>query len=411
MITRALIVALSGAFLALAVAQESLTVVTSAGGAGRAFTAAAELFTQETGIQVNVIPTPYAEVREQQLLELVTGTGNLDLISLDGQLWLSDFVDFLEPIDVSDEELDRFVPAMVDLFRFGPEGTLYALPARVGGWVLMYRTDLFEEAGLEPPETWDDFLHAAQTLTGDGVYGFVPALQQGNFLVVQWIPFLRGFGADVLTEDHSAAAFNTEQGREATQFFVDLYLEHGVVPPGAIAYEHDGVIVAMQQGLGAMAITYSPNFLAMINPESSVVADRLAVSGRIPYDPDAGLSAGISEISGWGFGIARDSQNKELAQQFVDFVTSHEIQLRIALENANAPTLRSVYNDPEYIEVYPSAAEVVQALEGARTRPGVENWTLIEDILARELSMILAGSKSVEQALNDAEAAVNAALR
>lgn len=391
--------------------KESLTLIVSAGGSGQTFQAAAQHFTEATGIEVNVVQYPYAEVREKQLLELTSGTGNLDIVSVDGRIWLAELHPYLEPLRLEESDLGDFVPSMLDLFRYGQERTLYALPVRVGGWVLMYRKDLFDAAGLTAPKTWDDFLAAARRLTKGGVYGFAPALQQGNYLVAQWVPFLRSFGGELLTPDETKAAFNSPAGRKATQFFVDLYRKHKVVPPGAISYEHDGVIAAMQQGLAAMALTYSPNFLAMNDPEKSKVAGRLAVAPAIPYDPAAGLSTGITEISGWGFGIAKVSRHKEAAQKFIRFVTSREEQLRLALENTNAPTIKSVYTSSEYLTIFPAASGVAEALSSARSRPGVAVWTNVEDVLAAELSAALNGVKTVERALQDAETQVNRLLQ
>jgi multiple sugar transport system substrate-binding protein len=38
--------------------------------------------------------------------------------------------------------------------------------------VLYYRTDLFEEAGVEPPATMEDFFALAPKLTKEGQYGY-----------------------------------------------------------------------------------------------------------------------------------------------------------------------------------------------------------------------------------------------
>lgn len=388
------------------VSDQSLSMIVSSGGSGDTFGSAAEMFTEETGIQVNVVDYPYAETRENQLLELSNNTGNIDIVMIDGEIWLAELEEYLEPLDYADDEIDHLISSMVDIFR-SDQDELYALPVRIGGWVLMYREDLFEEEGLEVPETWDEFLHIAQTLTKDGMYGFAPAMGQTNYLTAQWLPFLRSFGAEILTEDQTSAAFNNEQGIKATQFFVELYTEHQVVPSGAITYEHDHVVTSIQQGESAMALTFSPNYLPMNDSESSLVADNMAVSPIIPYDPDSGLDTGITEVSGWGFGIAEMSENKEAAQKFIEFVTSDEIQLRMAMENNNAPTASAVYEHEEYLEQYPAAPEIAQALESARSRPGVENWTQIEDILAAELSAAINNIKTVEEALDEAEEAVN----
>lgn len=389
----------------------TLTVLASAGGSGKTFEAAAKHFTEATGVNVKVVQYPYAEVREKQLLELINNTGGLDLVSIDGQIWLAELHRFLDPISLTPAEANRFLPAMLDQFRFGPDKALYALPTRIGGWVLIYRKDLLQAAGASPPRTWDEFLSLATKLTKDGVYGFAPAFKQGNYLVAQWVPFLLSHNAKLLTDDNAKAAFNTPQGREATQFMVDLFRKHKVVPPGAASYEHADVIAAVQQGLAAMALTYSPYFLDMNDPKKSKVAGRLAVSPFIPYDRDSGLTRGVTLLSGWGFGIPKASKNKEAALRFLKFMTSDAEQLRLALENTNAPTTKAVYTDRAYLAKYTAAPDLLTALESAQDRPGVAKWTTVEDALAKELSAAINGSKTVQQALADAENQVNAILR
>lgn len=97
--------------------------------------------------------------------------------------------------------------------------------------------------------------------------------------------------------------------------------------------------------------------------------------------------------------------------QFLKFFTSQDTQLKLAVENSNAPTLKGVYTNATYLKSYPAAAEVAQALRSAEDRPGVAKWTNIEDELSKQLSAAINGSKTVAQALTDAEAAVNAILR
>ena len=387
--------------------KETISVIVSAGGSGRTFQAAANHFSEATGIDVKMVQYSYAEVREKQLLEMLSNTGSLDVISVDGQIWVAELNNYLMPLKLKEADLERFVPSMVDFFRYGKQKELYALPVRIGGWVLMYRKDLFQKANLQPPKTWDEFLDTAKKLTKDGVYGFAPALQQGNFLVAQWTPFLYSFNGHILNKAMTKVAFNDKAGQKATQFLVDLYRKHGVVPPGAISYEHDGVIAAMQQGLAAMAITYSPNFLAMNDPGKSKVAGKLAISGTIPYDSSTHLKKGITELSGWGFGVAKMSRHKEAALKFIQFITSPEEQLRLAVENTNAPTVKSVYSNPKFLNVFPAGPELLQALSNAQNRPGVPMWTNIEDELAAELSAAVNGVKTVKEALADAEKNVN----
>jgi len=388
-------------------ASGAIRVVVPEGGLSRAFTVAAREFEQTSDYAVEVLTYPYAEARQQQLLELASGTGALDAVLIDGEVWLAELHQHLDPIDerIDEDELSKFVPSMPPMFQH--DGATYALPFRVGGWVLIYRADLFEAAGIDQtPKTWDEFRAAAEALTSGDVYGFMAPLAQTNFLVTQWIPFLWSFGGEILSPDWQSAAFNDTAGNDATAFLVSLY-EDGLVPPGAIEADHDRVITAMQQGQAAMAITYSPYFLEMNDPEKSEYAGEFAVAGTLPYQPGTGLQAGRSLLAGWGVGIAQDSTKKDGAWALAEYLTRDDVQALLALEHGNSPTVAAIYQDERYLELYSSAREVLTALETASTRPGVVEWSRIEETLALHLSEILTGRLSVPEGLAQAEAEVN----
>ncbi|MBZ0309811.1 MAG: extracellular solute-binding protein, partial [Anaerolineae bacterium] len=65
---------------------------------------------------------------------------------------------------------------MVDPYRWGENGNLYAGPVNWDTIAIFYNKDMFDAAGLEYPTaewTWDDFAAAAEALTNadEDVYG------------------------------------------------------------------------------------------------------------------------------------------------------------------------------------------------------------------------------------------------
>lgn len=385
----------------------TLRIFGSTGASGRAWSAVVEKFQEDTGINVELVQYPYEELHEKLLFELSTGSPSLDVVIVDDLIWLADLYKFMEPlepyIEKSGYDLSQNVESMVNLFKWTDHGEehLYALPARVGGRALIYRKDLIPE----PPRTFEELLEIAIDITENNpnMYGFVASLSQHNDLVADYLPFLRGFGADVFSEDLSRPIFNSPEGIEATRFFADLYLKYEVIPKGAVTYNHDGTILAMQQGLAAMTITYSPYIHEMNDPEKSPFAGNFAMAPFIPYAKNSGLENGISTLSGWGFGISRFSRNKELAWEFVQYVAKEETQLYLAIVHGNAPTAKSVFTNKEYLAIDPYGEVLLQVYANGAPRPAGNKWVQVEDILAAELSAIFAGDKTVEQALNDAE--------
>ena len=175
--------------------------------------------------------------------------------------------------DVVDElgGKDAFLPnALMEI-----NGETTCIPYASGGPVLWYRTDLFEAAGLQPPDTWDEWLAAAKQLTGNGVYGV--ALPGGEaqygttFLqILMWQAGTETFNADL-----SMKLAGNERAAEAVQFFADM-LEYA--PPGATSYNFGEVIDAFTSGRVATA----PYWGRVLGRVYSDAPDLVGKVGAIP---------------------------------------------------------------------------------------------------------------------------------
>lgn len=392
----------------------NLRMLSPGGSTGRVLERVFAEFEAETGVTIESAELGTTEAIEQQVLGLSSESDQFDIVIVESG-YTNAMVGGMEPLDdrieADDVAVDEYIPAMLELFQ--EDGSTYALPFRVGGRVFMYNKAFLADAGYDsPPETSEEFLEIAQAVTESGdANGYSATLQQGNFLVTQWTPWLRSFGGDILSEDLQCAAFNDENGRDATQFLVDLYREHQVIPQQAISWENDALITDMQGGGSAMAIGFSGWFGEIINPEVSQVADDMAVAPNLPHGPNS--ETGVTDLGGWGLGInaASDDAKREAAWQFAKFATTPENQLLWAIEDGNAPTVASVFENEEYRELVPDADNMLNTYAtGVRQRPPVSNYTEIEQVLARVLSQALVGDITVEDALNTAEEEVNGLL-
>lgn len=128
---------------------------------------------------------------------------------------------------------DDFSSKALDAFRFDG-GDLTCLPQNLSSLVVYYNADLFDAAGVPLPEegwTWDNFLTAAQALTGDGNYGL--GVEPS---IIRIAPFAWSNGGDIVDDpdDPQTLTLTSDPAtREAVDWFLDLQLIHGVVPPDA----------------------------------------------------------------------------------------------------------------------------------------------------------------------------------
>src|SRR5690606_14888689 len=88
---------------------------------------------------------------------------------------------------------------------------------------LWYRKSVFEEAGIEPPTTWDEWLAAAEALTTDGQYGIgIPANK--NLYTDQTVyDFMINGGADEIYNSDGTLRFNNPEAVGAFQMYSDLF--------------------------------------------------------------------------------------------------------------------------------------------------------------------------------------------
>src|SRR5919109_1921159 len=75
----------------------------------------------------------------------------------------------IQPIDFARDTITQnFSQSVVDLGTF--DGKLYSFLFKgANKSTVWYNVPVFEDAGVEPPETWDDFLSAAETIKASGV--------------------------------------------------------------------------------------------------------------------------------------------------------------------------------------------------------------------------------------------------
>ncbi|NCT91429.1 extracellular solute-binding protein [Cellulomonas sp. APG4] len=68
------------------------------------------------------------------------------------------------------EAADQFVDWTWSQATLGEEGSVYAIPQDSGPMAMFYREDLFTEAGIEIPTTWEEFATAAEQVREQGGY-------------------------------------------------------------------------------------------------------------------------------------------------------------------------------------------------------------------------------------------------
>lgn len=403
----AALMATTCAVSASAVSAETLTIA----GRDGAFAAALEV-----AVDAFIEANPDVEVERLELtggglLETVTiamreGSSAYDVIMLDDP-WAPQFMSngWLANLDELGGGVDEdFVEPARDVSRYPfAEGPYYAVPFVGNVELFAYNASIFEANGLSAPESWTDVVAAARTVHETGAAsGVVFRGQKANPIVTGFLPILWSHGARIIDAEGNA----TLNGPEAVAA-LELYLELAqYAPEGVVNYNSTEVRDAIMTGATAMAIEVWPSWVpSMDDPERSQVVGQMEIMAA------PGQVEGPAPMLGsWLVAIPAASENKELAREFIDFLTSQEMQTRLALEVGTPPTRASVYADPDVIGAYRWYPAQVEALRQAQPRPRTESWSQIETIMGDFLQLALLGEMSAEDAIAEAHQRIERAV-
>jgi sorbitol/mannitol transport system substrate-binding protein len=245
--------------------------------------------------------------------------------------------------------------------------TLYALPFYGESSMTYYRKDLFAEQGLTMPDNpdWTDIKHFAAKLTDTqkGIYGLCLRGQPGwGDNVALLTTMANAYGAQWFDENWQPM-LNSPEWREALGDYLQMVKQDG--PPDTVKNSFGQILRLTAQGKCAMWIDSTVAAGLLVNPQISLVADKL---GFAPAP--AGITRnGSNWLWSWALAVPANTPNRDAAIAFISWATSRQYIQQVADTvswGAVPPGSRnSTYQQPSYQRLAPYAAQVRAAIESA----------------------------------------------
>ena len=137
-------------------------------------------------------------------------------------------------VDLGDYDLGTLMDE-IDTSSFAPfyyKNSLYAVPESQIFDVIFYRTDIFEELNIQPPDTWEDFYNVLRIIQKNNLQVGIPEVQEDNAGVSAGIStfdkLLFQRGGTYYDETMSKTMFETEDAFNAFEEWVKLYSVYGL---------------------------------------------------------------------------------------------------------------------------------------------------------------------------------------
>lgn len=266
-------------------------------------------FEAETGVSLDVVQKPPADVRPDFVRDVPTGEGP-DLV-VGAHDWIGELVSngIIAPVELGDKVGD-FSEATINAFTW--DGQLYGVPYSIENIGLVRNNALASET----PATLDELI-AAKPAEAD----FALLVQVGEGDPYHMYPIQTSFGAPVFKTDDTGA-YTTElgMGGEPGAAFA-AYLK-GLADQGVVdtAIGADQAKQAFLDGRSPYIITGPWNIGAFQDAGIDVSVLPVPSAGGQPSAPFLGVQ---------GVYVSAQTKNGLLANQFVDYIATTEVQTKL----------------------------------------------------------------------------------
>jgi multiple sugar transport system substrate-binding protein len=282
------------------------------------------------------------------------------------------------------------------------QGKHYAMGIMTGNTALFYNKRMLEEANVEPPTTWEEYLEASIALTDSSknqyaLTGNIASEPASTINTEVW-PFIYQAGG-TLIED-GKAAFNSPEGVKALEFYKSMIKDHKVATPGELsATEQDKRANFSAENTAFMFDgPWGIGIQRSANPDLNF--------GVIPMvkGETTGTIAG-----GGALAITSNSKNKDAAWKFIEYMVQPDIQEAWAKAANQLPHNKAaldadfIQNDP-LLKVFAEQSIEVNPINPDLQMPESTN---MRKIMINEVQSYLMGDKTAQEALDDAAAGWN----
>lgn len=196
-------------------------------------------FTPKSGVKVNVeIVDPSALMNA-----VMAGRGPNVVLSVGADqpvnYALRNAVEDLTQFDDWEDVFSHYTKSSYE--QYALDGHIYAIPETQTFNVMFYRTDIFEELGLEPPNTWKELIEMMPTIQGNNLSVGIPTAAGSSTTTTAttavasnapdlslYFTLLFQYGGDMYNQEGTKTVVDDEAGVQAFKDYVRYFNDYGL---------------------------------------------------------------------------------------------------------------------------------------------------------------------------------------
>ncbi|WP_237741607.1 extracellular solute-binding protein [Tsukamurella sp. 1534] len=392
------------------------------------------------------LPKSADDARLQLARRVTGGDKTLDILGLD-VTWTAEFAQagwaVKVPADLAERTAKRVLPGPLKTGMYNDE--MYAVPAWTNTQLLWYRKDLLSQLTgkpvTSPPRlTWAQLLELtakSRAQRGPTQIGVTAAQYEG--LTVWFNSMLESAGGKVVDETGKKVVLGEGKNREAAVKALTAMKSVATAPGhdpsfsqtmeteirlgmerGNALFELNWpfVLSAMQENSAAGSVPFLPEMTKFADVAKDPTNDQLKQMNQViqkKFDfarfPD--LAPGVPArptIGGGNYAVSPTSVHQEQAWKAIECLTNEESEKAYGLDAGTPPVLPSLYDDPEYLAVYPMAKLIRDQLQEntSSVRPVTPVYQAMSTLMQAKLSPV--GSWDPEALVDELATAAEKAI-
>jgi N,N'-diacetylchitobiose transport system substrate-binding protein len=278
------------------------------------------------------------------------------------------------------------------------QSKLYCVPYYAGSRAIIYRTDMFAAAGVQPPTSIDDLLTVGQKLMTK--YSSDPNFSALYFPGKYWYaaaPFVWDFGGDIATQSGSKwqGSINSSQSQQGLSTLNNLVSKLSRADKTGDELKQDQ---AFAQGHIAMIVANGWEVGVITDPKAGdpSLKDKLGAFPIPSHTP--GQTAPVF-LGGSDLAIAAHSQHQALAREWVGLLGGTKFQSQMVTVGGVIPNTTSLVSLSSGLPAIFAAAA-----KNSRFTPNSPNWANVEsaNVLQDMLVSIFTSKSTIPDATSSA---------
>ncbi len=239
------------------------------------------------------------------------------------------------------------------------KGRAYGVPLAVNPWPVHARIDLLEQARLEYPKTWEEFIETSKKIQSPPrlfAFGMCLGLVEDttdNVMNLLWC-----YGGKMVEADNRTVVMNSSENLAGVKVIEAMFKVHKIIPPGAISWDNSGNNKAYQSRQAAFVMNPTSIYAYLDGNDK----DLQKATGLFPVP--AGPKGTVNQIDTWAFGAFKQNPYPELAKGLLDYFMQPQHYDKIIQSTGGrwVPVYKRLFDSPFWKEK-PAFKHFVQMVE------------------------------------------------